>query len=61
MKVYVFNFDNYYAGSRTFKVFAHSEAEAYELLKKEYSKYLNDETELVSKHIVELDSPKVIK
>ena len=52
MKIFVFNFKNYYAGSRSFKVLANSRDEAFEILKKECKKYLGE--------VIELDSPKII-
>lgn len=61
MKIYAFKFDNYYSGSRNFKVLANSEAEALAILIKERSKYMNDEeTTYVGRKEIELDSPKII-
>lgn len=61
MKIYVFKYDNYYSGSRSFKVLANSEAEALAILIKERSKYLNDEeTTYIGREEIELDSSKII-
>lgn len=61
MKIFVFNFKNYYAGPRSFKILANSRDEAFEILKREYRKYLDDEeTEAIKGDVIELDSPKVI-
>lgn len=61
MKIFVFNFKNYYSGSRSFKVLANSRDEAFEILKKERKKYLDDEeTEAINEKVIELDSPKII-
>lgn len=61
MKIFVFNFDNYYAGKRSFKVLARTRSEAFLLLEKERKKYLDDEeTTYVGEEEIELDSPKLI-
>lgn len=61
MKIFVFNFDNYYAGKRSFKVLARTRSEAFSLLKKECGEYLNNErTAYEGEKEIELDSPKLI-
>lgn len=61
MKIFVFKFDNYYSGSRSFKVLANSNEEAFLLLRRERRKYLDDEeTTFVGEEEIELDSPKLI-
>lgn len=61
MKIFVFNFDNYYAGKRSFKILAETRSEAFSLLEKEREKYLNDEeTTYEGEEEIELDSPKLI-
>lgn len=61
MKIFVFEFKNYYAGSRSFKVLAHSRDEAFEILKMASTRYLNDEeTEPTGERVIELDRPKII-
>lgn len=61
MKIFVFKFDNYYSGSRSFKVLANSNEEAFLLLRRERRKYLDDEeTTFVGEKEIELDSPKLI-
>lgn len=61
MKIFEFRYGNYYRGARYFKVLAHSEEEAWEILRSEKDEYLRDEeSNLIGVYVIELDKPKLI-